>query len=213
MKTKKFYAEQAIIGLQNDYPNIDFKITLQEVYIIIDNVVNAMAKDNYFENWKLYGAAIDEAFVTTWDGDNALTVVDPDELPSYIVFPANYVALPKHAGINEVWPINYEYGSVRIMDHGDVRRTRKLMSGNLQNELGGYPKGSVFEFNQVGVGKNFSETFGMRLVVHDSSLIAIDVPYPIPADMEDEVIRRVKITLQQKRLSPTDTVRDKNDKV
>lgn len=209
--TKRYFSDRIIAGLQAQYPNIDFRsIQEREVFLVVDDIINAMAKDNYLSNWKLYGATVEEGFITTWTG---LQVVDPDEAPSYITFPAVYAALPMNGGIVEVWPENYEYGAVKLRRHEDVRRTRNLMSGNMQGELGGYPKGNVFEFDQVDVGKNFSETFGMRLVVRDSSAIAVTAPFPIHSDLVEEVIRRGILFFSTKRMQPTDTIRDKNDSI
>lgn len=212
-KSKKYYSDRVLKALQDAFPNIDFKIGEREVFLVIDDVVNAMAKDNYFENWKLYGAGLDEGFVTEWSGDNAIAVVDPDggEEPSYFVMPATPAALPRHGGIVEVWPSNWEFGSVRIMDHGDVRRTRKLMSGNLQGELGGYRSGNRFVFNQTEVRKNYAETCGVRLAVKDSTELAVDAIYPIPSNLQEEVIKRVVAHFAGRREAPTDVVRDGND--
>lgn len=87
------------------------------------------------------------------------------------------------------------------------------MSGNLQGELGGYPQGNKFVFNQTEVRKNYSDKFGVRLVVKDSSALSENDPYPIPADMEEMVIDRVVLKLRERRIQPTDTVRDKVDAV
>ncbi len=213
-RTKKYYADRIISGLQDAFPNIDFKIQIREVFLVVDDIVNGLAKQNFIDNWKLNAGPVDEQFITTWDGDNAITVVDPaGGSPSYIVLPAHFVALPKNGGIVEIWPINYEYGAVKIMNHSDVRRTRRLMSGNLQGELGGYSKGVNFEFNQTDVSKNFAQTFGVRLVIKDSSAISETAPYPVPADLEGQVIQMGIEFFTTKRLMPTDTVRDGKDAI
>lgn len=213
VKSKTYFSDRIIKALQDAFPNIDFKISEREVFLVIDDVVNALAKENYFENWKLYGAGLDEGFITEWSGDNAIAVVDPDggEDPSYIVMPATPAALPRHGGVVEVWPSNWEYGSVKIMDHSDIRRTRKLMSGNLQGELGGYRSGNRFVFNQTEVRKNYAETCGVRLAVKDSSEMTLTEVYPIPSNLQEIVIQRVVDHFKNRRMEPTDTVRDKND--
>lgn len=212
--TKKYIGDRIIGGLQDANPNIDFRsIDPREVFRVVDDIVNAMARDNYFENWKLFGPRVDDGFITTWDGDNAIEVEGEEDEPSYLTFPANYAALPKNGGIDEIWPINYEFRSVIIRDHSDIRRTRRLMSGNLQGELGGCPKGGVFQFDQINVAENYAETFGMRLVVKDSSEISDTAPYPIPSNIVEEVIKRGIIYFTEKRLQPTDVVRDKQDAI
>lgn len=213
IKSKKYYADRIILALQDAYPNIDFKIQEREVFLVVDDIVNAMAKENYFENWKLYGAMVDEQFITVWEGDNAIDVVDTEDQPSYIILPASYAALPMNGGIAEIWPLNYEFGAVKLRRHEDVRRTRNLMSGGMQGELGGYPVGNKFTFDQCGVRSNYSEKFGVRLVIKDSSAIGISDPYPIPSSAVEEVIKRGIEYFMQKRMLPTDTIRDKNDSI
>ncbi len=212
-RTKRYFYDRTILGLQDAYPNIDWKIQPRECYLVVDDIVNAMAKQNYLENWKLSGAMTDEAFITTWSG---IAVVDSESQPSYILLPAQPVALPMNGGIMEIWPENYEYGTVKIQRHEDIRRTRNLMSGNLQTELGGYPVldrtlGNKFVFNQVSVGKNFAETFGVRLVIKDSTAISETAPYPVPADLEGQIIQQAIEFFVKKRISPTDTIRDGQD--
>lgn len=215
IKSKKYFGERIIKALQDAFPNADSRFSEREVFLMLDDVVNAMAKKNYFDNWKLYGAGVDECFITTWSGSNAISVVDPDdgESPSYIELPAVPAALPRNSGVVEVWPQNYEHGAVRIMDHGDLLRTRRLMSGNMQGELGGFREGLRFVFNQTEVRKNYAGTFGVRLVVKDSTALAIDAVYPIPADLEEEVISNVVEKIRDRRMMPTDTVRDKQDAI
>jgi len=216
-RTKKYFADRVLLGLQ-DSPgfNIDWKIQPREIFLIVDDIVNSLAKQNYIENMKMYGATIDEGFVTEWSGDNAISVVDPDDAPSYLIMPAIPIALPMNGGVLEVWPENYEYGAVKLMQHSDVRRTRRLMSGNMQGELGGflsYVNGSDprFVFNQISVGKDFANKFGVRLAVKDSTQISETQPFPIPSDLEEQIIQRAIEFCLKKRLSPTDLIRDSND--
>lgn len=211
-RTKRYYYDRVILGIQ-DSPgfNIDWKVQPREVFLIVDDIVNSLAKQNFLDNWKVSGDGVDEQFVTEWSGSSGITVVDPTDQPSYLTLPANYAALPNLAGIREIWPENYEYGFVKIVPHEDIRRTRNLMSGNFQGELAGYPRGNLFVFNQVNVGKNFSTTFGVRLVIKDSTMITETEPYPVPADLEEEIIRRAIEFVLKKRLSPTDLIRDRND--
>lgn len=211
MKTKKYYADRVISALQNAYPNIDFKIQEREVFLVIDDIVNSLAKANFFENWKFGNQMIDEQYTTTWDGDAAITVVSPVNQLSYIELPANYAALPMNRGIEEVWSLNYEYGSVKIIQHRDLRLYKNNMAGNLQKQLGGYPQGTRFYFSETQVDKNYSSRFGVRLVIRDSSQISLTSPYPIPSSAEEEVIGKAIIYFMNKRLQPTDTIRDGND--
>lgn len=208
--TKKMIADRVIDKLMNDFPNIDFRIDIRSVFLAVDDIINKLAKQNYLENFKFYGG-IDDAFTTVWDGANALTVTDVVGQPSYITLPAIPVALPNNGGIIECWPLNYKYQQVRIRRHEDVRRTSRLMSGNMQGQLGGYPKYPVFEFDQIEVSKKYATRFGMKMCVKDSKDIAVDAPFPIAADAFDQIIKEAYVYFQEKRLAPTDVIRDGRD--
>lgn len=212
--TKRYYAQRVILGLQNDYPNIDFKIQEREVFPVIDDIVNRQAETDYFSNWQLTHQGIDEGYITTWE---EIEVTDQEnELPSFFTFPANYAALPNNRGIDEIWPLKFQMAnkdhSVAIMTHSDYRRYKNMYAGHLEGRLGGYPQGSKFYFTTCGVKKKYGN-MGLRLVVRSSADIAIDAPYPIPSNRVEEVIRKSIEYFIMKRLEPTDQVRDKKDSV
>lgn len=213
IQTKKSVADRIVLRLQNGLPNIDSRIWEKEIFRVIDDKVNARARENFMNNWKLGSQNTDESFITTWDGDNALAVVDVENDQSYINLPATPVALFENQGVVEVWPMNFEFGPVRIRRHEHIRRTKNLMSGNMQQELGGYRNGSKFVFDQVAVGKNYATYFGVRLVIKDSTSVGINDPYPVAGDILDLVIEDVyQYFMEKKRMTPTDEVRDRNDK-
>jgi hypothetical protein len=212
IQTKKSVADRIVLRLQNAFPNADFKIFEKEIFRVVDDKVNARARENFMNNWKLGSQNTDESFITTWDGENAIAVVDVEEDQSYIELPATPVALYENQGVVEVWPMNFEFGAVRIRRHEHIRRSKNLMSGNMQQELGGYRNGSRFVFDQVDVGKNFAATFGVRLVIKDSTAVGLYDPYPVAADILDLVIEDVYQYFLERKIVPTDTVRDRNDK-
>jgi len=212
IKTKRFYAQRVIEQLQNDYPNLDLKIDERDVFPVMDDAVNKLAAQNYFDNWKFTGEGIDEAFITTFP---EVEVTDQgDEQPSYFTFPSNYAALPKNRGIDEIYPLQFQQRgqdfSVVIMSHTDYRRFKNLYAGSLEGRLGGYPEGMKFIFTSCGVKKKYGN-MGVRLVVRTAADIAIDASYPIPANWEGEVIKQVMTFFVMKRGEPTDEVRDAKD--
>lgn len=219
IKSKRYFAEMVVNSLTNDYPNIDWKIDERDIFVQLDSIVNAEARAGFFDNWKAGAPGVSEGFITTWDADvvgtPAITVVDQQNgKPSYFAMPVNYADLPMEQGIQEIWPQKYQSEgknhSVVILTHRDLRLHSNLMSGNMGGRLAGYPKGNIFEFTSAGVKKKYGD-MGIRLVVRSSSLIAIDAPYPIPSSKEDFVIKMCAAWFREKRNSPTDRVRDKND--
>lgn len=212
MKTKRFYAAQVILLLENDFPNIDFKIDERQVFFLIDEVVNQLAKENFFENWKLTGAGVDEQYITTF---SPITVTDQaDGKPSYMDLPQNYAALPWNSGINEIYPLKYtstNQPSVVVMSHVDFRRYMNNPARGMGGRLYGYLEGNRLIFGTCEVAKKNGANFAARLVVRDSSAIAEDAFYPLPADKEKFVIEECVKLLTIKRSQETDRVRDNND--
>jgi hypothetical protein len=212
MKSKRFFSDQIILKLQNDYPNQDLKISEREVFTRIDAIVNHMAAGNFLANWKLSGAGIDEGFITTWE---PVLVTDlPNGKSSYLTFPSNWAGLPKNRGIDEVYPLKYnttDQPAVVILSHSDYRLYQNNPASSMQGRLYGYVRGMDLIFGTCDVGKKYGKEFGVRLVVKDSSQIAINEIYPIPSDTEGDVVDAVVKWFVEKRLQTTDEVRDNKD--
>lgn len=212
IKSKKYYAQRVILGLQNDWPSQDWKMDERLVFPVLDDVVNGFAEQNYFDNWKMCGESIDEGFVTTWDG---IEVTDGEnEMPSYFTFPSNYAALPNNAGIIGVIPEKFqmrgEDAAVVVLTYEQWLKYKNMPAGSFQGRPAGYPKGSRFIFTSCGVKKKYG-SMTVRLAVRNASDIANDQPYGIPSNFEDRVIKAVMEVFVTRRLMPTDQVRDKKD--
>ena len=217
MRTKWSYAESVINELQNDYPGRDLKIDPREVLLRLDAMVNQMAKQGYIENWKMgNGANVDEQFITTWEN---IVVTDPGNgLPSYFTIPANYVALPRNGGIEQVYFMNPFTGSktryfdpIIILSMRDIAAYRNNMASSLEGRVSGYAKGRTFTFSKGGIFAKYGNV-GIRLAITDSSAIADGDPYPLAADIEQTVITELVQWFRERRAQPTDTIRDANDK-
>lgn len=207
---KRSFAQQILNELSKERLNIDFRIDEREVFLRMDAIVNEMGRVSYLQNWKLSSAYLDEQFVTTWDGDNALTVVDVEDQPSYFTLPASYSDLPRNSGIQEIWPLEYsEFNqSVVIMSHGDLRMFQNTKAANMQGRLFGYPKGELFVFGETEVAAKFGEKFGVRLAIRDSSMISLTAPYPVPADKHQELITRCVDWFRKRLMVGSDDIRD-----
>lgn len=211
--SKRFLAQSVLNELSNDRLNIDFHIDEREVFLRMDQEVNQMARASFFENWQVSGAYLDNQFITEWSGDDAIEVLDVEDQPSYLILPASYIDLPRNAGIQEIWPL--EYGpynqSVIIISHGDLRLYQNNKAGNMQHRLHGYPAGgNKFVFNEIGVADKYGSKFGVRLAIRDSSMIAADAPYGIPADKEKALIMILVDWFRKRITFGSDKVRDSN---
>jgi hypothetical protein len=211
-KTKTYYAERIVNGLQVAVPDIDWKIDQRDIFTQLDAVVNAEAKAGFLSNWKAGMPGVSENFITTWEG---LEVTDQaNSAPSYFTLPVNFADLPGEQGIQEVWPTKWQPDgknhSVVILEHRDVRLMANTLAGNFQLRLAGYPQSDKFYFTTCDVKKKYG-TMNIRLVVRDSSIISTTEPYPIPADREEDIIQRCIDFFRQKRMLQPDKVRDKQD--
>jgi len=215
-KTKIGYAEAVLLELQESLRNRDEQVDKREVIIRMDAIVNQMAKEGVLENWKLgFGYQTDEQYLTRWEW---LTVTDPtDKSPSYIAIPANYVALAKNGGINQVYFQNdftsakkKYFDPVIITTYQEVSLYRSNMAGKLEGRISCYPRNGNLYFDRGNINKIYGN-IGMALVVRDSSSIADDQPYPIPADKEHLIIANLVQWFRSRRAQPQDLIRDNND--
>lgn len=212
IKSKLYYAQRVILGLQDDYPNQDWKIDVREIYPVLDDIVNALAAQNYFSNWTMAGAGIDEGFITTWE-DVVVTDYE-NEVPSEFTFPSNYAALPNNDGIIGVIPMKQQLRgsdhSVVVVTYEQWLKYKNMPAGQFQGRLAGYPRGGKFKFTSCGVKKKYGNMI-VRLAVRSAADIPVDQPYGIPSNHEGDVVSKAKLYFVEKRMMPTDYVRDKND--
>lgn len=211
-KSKRYYAEVVLAEMQNDLRNIDFKLEERDVFVRLDAIVNEMAKQSFLSNWKLSVGGLDEQWLTRWDD---VTVVDPGNgLYSYMDLPVHYADLPMNRGIDEIYPMKFQQDgknhSVVILAHRDMRLYSNNMAGNFQGRLAGFVKSYRFTFNRSDVKKKYGN-MGLSLVVRSAADIAIDAPYPIPADAENAVVTACVEWFRERVRQPKDEVRDKND--
>lgn len=213
MKTKVWFGEQVLNELQDGFRNRDEKIDIREVYLRMDALVNERARQGYFDNWKLNLQGLDEQFITTFD---TVTVIDlTDGQLSYLTIPASYVDLPNNGGIIEIAPKKYylqgHNNSVIIITREQWRAYNNTMAASMQNRLFGYLEGSKFVFGKSGVKKQYGD-MSIRLAIRDSSMISDTDIYPIPADKEQDIITELVMWFRNRRLQPTDVIRDGLDK-
>jgi hypothetical protein len=213
MRTKRSYAEEIILALQNQNRNIDYKTPDErEVFLRMDATVNELAAQSYFANWKYSGSSIDEQFLTVWEGDDAITVTD-DETGSWFALPAQYADLPNNRGIDQLWPLEQgEYNhSAIIRSRQNVSLYKDNKAGNMQGRPSGYPSGGIFRFTEPNITEKYGEKWGLSLVIRDSSMISLTAPYPIPSDKVRFFIDKCVEYFLDKRERPDDKIRDNND--
>lgn len=216
MKTRLWFAEQILLNLQDSNRNRDEKIDVREIYPIMDNQVNALVKQGFFENWKLGFGGIDDLYTTTFEW---ITPTDPaNSGPSYFSLPVtSYTTLPKNQGIQDIYFQN-DFSSVKkkyfapvlIISFKDLSAYRSNMASGLQGRISCYIKNGIVYFDRGNINKVYGN-IGLRLAVRDSSQILDNGPYAVPAEHEGTVINNCVAFFRARRQQPTDLIRDSND--
>jgi hypothetical protein len=188
MTTKKTLANQIARLLETYDITRSRKFDYRDIMSYMDTVANALAKQNYFENWKLDNKAVDSQFTVFWR--EVPVYYDNLRKEAYSILPAKYVALPENNGIsfigtnNEAFvpvPSNFKYMYANNPASGLLGQTGYYID-NDQDLKAFYTKNLV----QAG-----ATNVMMRLVIADSSVIDEDAPYPLPPDMENQLIKEV----------------------
>ncbi len=213
LRTKLYYGEQVLNELSSQLLNRDFKIDIREAIIRIDAIVNAFAREGILQNWKVGSTNnIEDAFTTTWEW---ITVTDPTNgEPSYFQIPAHYVQLIDNRGIEQVYFQNSfsavkkkYFNPVIIRSYKNVAAYRTNRAGNMEGRLSCSPKNGYLVFNKGNINATYGPV-GIRLIVRDSSAIADDAPYPLPADMEQIVIAAAVQWFRERQAQKSDLIRD-----
>ena len=217
-KSKNYYCERIYLSLRDQFPNRDIKIDPREMILRFDDMANEIAKTGFLSNWKSgLNTSIGDQFITEWTD---LTVTDPaNKAPSYVQFPANYADLPDNGGIDQVFFVNdftvakkKYFDPVIITTYKARSAYRSNLAANLEGRISCYPRNGYLYFDRGDINAKYGK-IGMRLVVKDSSAIADDAPYPIPADLENLFIQEGVKFFRERLLFPQDLVRDSVDKV
>lgn len=206
MRSKEFFAEEVLRATSADPLTRDYKISPREVYPILDRIVNDLAKKGFFENWESGYRGISEMFFTTWEN---VEVNDfDDEEPSTLELPATYVDVGRNEGIQLI-PLGNAEIIVTITTILEMRQYKNTPAGDLQGGLAAYPIGNKMVFNRSSVKSKYGNMM-VRLAVRDSSAIAANQPYPIPADKEGLVINGAVAWFRDRLKQGIDPVRDNN---
>lgn len=204
--TKEFFAEEVLRAQSADPLTRDFKISPREVYPVMDRIVNDLAKKGFFENWESGYRGVSEMFMTTWE--NVEVTDNEDEEPSTLILPATYIDIGRNEGIQLI-PLGNAEVIVTITTIMEMRQYRNTPAGDLQGGLAAYPIGNKMVFNRTSVQSKYGNMM-VRLAVRDSSAIAANQPYPIPADKEAVVVSAVVAWFRDRLKQGIDPVRDNN---
>ncbi len=185
--TKGRISEQIHRILQGGDPAMSARITRKEVELAVEQVLNRLLKAERFVNLNEGESGITDLMIAEYDN----VAVTTYKGTSKCSLPAIPIALPRGRGVWHVSGTNTPHDPYIPMQPGQwalVKEQRILgnMSGLTGYEVRG--KELIFTKNLPGLGVN---AVLIRLLVTDFSQLGEFDILPIPADMEDLVIRGV----------------------
>ena len=212
-RTKLSFCEEIMLELRDQFIGRDMQLDQREILLKLDQLVNEYAKSGFLENWKLNtGNGIDDQYITEW---TALAVTDPtNKMPSYVSLPAHYADLPRNQGLNQVSFTNSfsdnkkkYFDPIIITSFRELSTYRNTVGEYLEERISCYPRNGKLVFDRGSIAATYG-TVDIRLVVKDSSAIADDAPYPIPADIEKKVINELVAFYRERMAQPQDNIKD-----
>lgn len=186
--TKKILAEQVMYALGAGWPDIAAAVQEEDLYKRIEQKVNAKAKLQHFAQTLASGETIpDGLFLATYEGVAVTSSGDRAKA----TLPVKPVSLPRNLGIYNVYDERYPDQPFIPLQRGQMALLRSdALLNDLIGDVGYEPKNEEIIFTKDIALLGVSEVV-MELVVFDISQFSITQPLPIPADMEDELVREM----------------------
>jgi len=202
MATKKKLAEQVMRVISGGHIKPDRTIDIREVMLFIDQLRDQAAKISVFNNIKQGDYSIDGDFITYHK--DVTIVTDSDMNLRYMVLPENILALPHDLGIYMISPMqNQDKPFHRIQGVGGGLY-RGMQSFENENNTYYWNIGKNVYFKNVDV--SVSEL--LVALVETSQSITESAEYPMPPDLEGEVVQRAIEMFGVQKQIPHDEVED-----
>ena len=188
MATTKIKISEQIIRLlkSGDITN-DNDIDIREIILAVEQERDRLVRIRLFESLQMGEMIVAGDVISSFD--NVLIKKDSVKDMLYSDLPGNPLSLPNDYG---VWQIGYQTNQKDTfirMPNGAMG----LHNGLTSSSLGGR-EGFFVEGNKVYYNDNVSDCCGHKVLIKmvlNSGSIANDVAFPIPADIQSEVIRNV----------------------
>lgn len=189
MTTRSKIAEQAEREFMRSFDREDIKPKLErrQTMLLVDQVANALLALQMQPETKIGIVDVPTCMIARYEGV-AVTNLEAN-LPA---FPIN---LPMDMG---VWSVKGSDGTAYIpvrTDFWDLMGG--LDEGLLEDQVGFYVRGRKISFTSAPTA-----TVDIELLIVDPALLGPHDPYPIPADLEIQVVERVVALLKQSPFAP-----------
>jgi len=202
MATKKQIAEQAMRILAGGHLKPDRTLDIREVMIALDQIRDKMVQISTFENIKMGDYSVEEDYLSFYENVN-VTAGGEGNL-SYSVLPASVISLYNGMGIYHIGPDDDMEDAFIITKAG----LPGLLSGTAALDRASktycWPVGDRIYY------KNNSESTVTMLLAVTSADIAEDADYPVPPNVENDLLEQLVKVFSIHQQQPHDELEDGN---
>lgn len=202
--TKLQIAEQILRIINAGDVTADSKYDIREIILAVEQERDRLVRLRLFESLQMGEMIVAGDVISSFD--NVLIKNDSVKDMLYSDLPGNPLSLPNDYG---VWQVSYQKNQKNAfirMPNGSMGLYNGLLSSNLGGREGYFVEGNKIYYND-----NVSNCCGHKVLIKmvlNSGSIANDVLFPIPADIQSEVIRNVVQLFVQSKGLPHDEQND-----
>jgi hypothetical protein len=205
MATTKLKISEQILRILNsgDITN-DNDIDIREIILAVEQERDRVVRLRLFESLQIGEMVVAGDVISSFD--NVLIRKDHDKDMLYSDLPGNPLSLPNDYG---VWQVSYQKNqnnSFIRMPNGSMGLYNGLPSSSLGGRNGFFVEGNKIYYND-SVSDCCGHTVLIKMVLNSGS-IANDVTFPIPADIQSEVIKNVVQLYSMQKQIPHDEQND-----
>jgi len=185
--TKKQLAEQILRILNSGDISTDNSIDPRELLLAIEQERDRLVRLRLFESMKMGNPTIPGDVVSAFDSIK----IKKDTVKGllYSDLPGRVMSLPEDKGIAHVSYTKDQYNAFVRMPNGSLSLYNGLLSSMIGGRGGYWLEGDRLYYND-GVDDCCGNTVIVKMVMNSGDLEP-DAPFPIPSDLESEVIRNV----------------------
>jgi len=184
MATKKQIAEQALRILSGGHIKPDRTLDIRELMLSLDQGRDARVRIDTFENVKNGTYTVEEDYLSFY---SAVAVAATTEGMRSCAMPANTIALYGGLSTYQVAPVGDQESPFIIIQPGEVGLLAGTSAVEHEDNVYCWVIGGTMYFKNLAVGVT---EVTMMLAV-SSKDIAEDADYPVPPDVEDELLKQL----------------------
>ena len=202
--TKKQLAEQIIRILNSGDVTNDNSIDPRELLLAIEQERDRLVRLRLFESMNQGEGGIPGDVVSTFDNITIKKDTTKDLL--YSSLPGRVMSLPKDMGILHVSYTKDQYNAFIRMPNGSLSLYNGLLSSAIGGRGGYWLEGDRIYYNS-SVDDCCGNTVIIKMVMNSGDVDPNDI-FPIPSDLEPEVIRNIIQLYSPMKAAPNDEQND-----